>query len=56
MSEQGDDPLEVAAQAPQAVDEGRFAVVPEQWSAAVGNRSTMLVSGEQPALPTPTRR
>jgi NAD(P)-dependent dehydrogenase (short-subunit alcohol dehydrogenase family) len=55
MSDQGDDPLHVAAQALEAVDEGRFAVIPEDWSAAVRHRSATLVNGVQPAIPIPAR-
>jgi NAD(P)-dependent dehydrogenase (short-subunit alcohol dehydrogenase family) len=51
MSDQGDDPLEVAAQGLRAMEEGRFAVLPQAWSSAVRNRAEILVSGRQPELP-----
>lgn len=54
MSDVGDDPLDVAAEALQAVDDGRFAIVPAAWMSAVEQRSVGLTSGRQPELPTPT--
>lgn len=54
MSDVGDDPLDVAAEALQAVEDGRFAVVPDEWTPAIEQRSVCLTSGRQPELPTPT--
>jgi NAD(P)-dependent dehydrogenase (short-subunit alcohol dehydrogenase family) len=54
MSEEGDDPVDVATRALDAVDEGRFAVIPEDWSRAVVDRANTLVAGRSPGLPEPT--
>lgn len=51
MSEEGQDPSDVAAQALKAVDEGIFAVLPEEWYPAVHARASTLTSGRQPAIP-----
>ncbi len=53
MSEVGDDPIDVAASALEAVAEGRFAVVPNDWSSALITRARMLAEGSQPRAPTP---
>jgi NAD(P)-dependent dehydrogenase (short-subunit alcohol dehydrogenase family) len=54
MSEIGDDPAAVAGQALEAVGRGTFAVVPDDWTAAVGERGTRLASGHQPIVPAPS--
>jgi NADP-dependent 3-hydroxy acid dehydrogenase YdfG len=53
MSPTGVDPADVADEALHAVQEGRFAVVPEAWRAAVLQRAENLVSGQPPTPPTP---
>ena len=53
MSDVGDDPLDVATEALAALDDGRFAVIPEEWHAAIADRAETLVSGRQPRLPEP---
>lgn len=54
MSAVGEDPDDVADDALAAVQEGRFAVVPRAWHAAVVRRSDRLVSGELPTVPVPS--
>lgn len=51
MSEHGADPQEVAAKALDAVASGQFAVLPEEWSDAVAQRTETLLNGRQPNLP-----
>jgi NADP-dependent 3-hydroxy acid dehydrogenase YdfG len=53
MSPTGVDPADVADEALHAVQEGRFAVVPAAWRAAVLQRAEHLVSGQPPTPPTP---
>lgn len=53
MSDEGEDPLDVAATALAAVDEGRFAVIPESWGPAVRDRADTLVTGRRPRIPSP---
>ncbi len=53
MSDQGEDPDVIAAQALEAVEAKRFAVLPKEWTAAVEERAAMLVSGHSPKLPRP---
>lgn len=53
MSEQGDDPLDIAKQALAALNEQRFAVLPSGWASAIEGRAAMLVTGSPPELPTP---
>ena len=55
MSATGQDPNEVADTALAAVRDGRFAVVPAEWGAAVRRRWDRIVDGDppQPAAPTP---
>ncbi len=55
MSEVGDDPIDVAALALEAVAEGRFAVIPDGWSSALFTRARMLAEGSQPRAPTHDR-
>jgi NAD(P)-dependent dehydrogenase (short-subunit alcohol dehydrogenase family) len=52
MSEVGVDPDDVAAGALAAADDGRFLVVPAEWTAAVVGRAERLVSGAAPGTPT----
>jgi NAD(P)-dependent dehydrogenase (short-subunit alcohol dehydrogenase family) len=53
MSDEGDDPREVALEAFSAVEEKRFAVLPREWSAAVELRAANLVGGAPPTIPEP---
>jgi NAD(P)-dependent dehydrogenase (short-subunit alcohol dehydrogenase family) len=53
MSEVGADADEVAADALGAAAEGRFLVVPAEWSSATTLRAERLASGEAPQLPAP---
>ncbi len=55
MSEHGEDPRDVASGALRALDAGRFAVIPEEWTSAVVARSEHLVRGDRPELPEPSR-
>lgn len=52
MSEEGDDPLDVAAEALRAVDNETFSVMPPGWADAVVERATRLVDGSQPEIPS----
>lgn len=56
MSPVGEDPDEVAAAALDACGQGRFAVIPDDWHAAVQERAARLVSGTPPAIPQPRLR
>ncbi|MBP2478413.1 NAD(P)-dependent dehydrogenase (short-subunit alcohol dehydrogenase family) [Crossiella equi] len=51
MSPEGVPPEEIAAAALRAVDEGRFAVVPEDWQETVVRQRRQLVRGELPEVP-----
>lgn len=51
MSEEGDDPVEVARHGLEALDQGRFAVVPSAWRRAVEARGERLASGDLPLMP-----
>jgi len=53
MSETGEDPDVVAAQALDAAAAGRFLVVPDEWRDAVRARAEGLVAGAAPTLPAP---
>lgn len=55
MSPVGADPADVAEQALDGVREGRFLVVPDEWTDAVVERSERLIAGSQPGMPTPGR-
>ncbi len=55
MSQTGQDPAVLAAEAVNAAAQGRFAVVPPQWHTAVVTGSQSLVTGHPPTPPTPTR-
>ena len=54
MSPIGDDPDDVAAVALDACRQGRFAVIPDEWHAAVRERAARLTAGIPPALPEPS--
>ena len=54
MSEVGADPDHVAAEALAAADDGRFLVVPSEWTPAVVSRAEHLVSGAAPVALTPS--
>ncbi|MEJ3657448.1 SDR family NAD(P)-dependent oxidoreductase [Actinomycetes bacterium KLBMP 9759] len=53
MSEEGEDPADIAAEALTAVRAGRFGVVPGEWHREIVRRSERLVAGEQPVMPSP---
>ncbi len=53
MSETGEDPAVVAADAVTAAAAGRFAVVPREWQPAVLAGAQQLVTGHPPTPPTP---
>lgn len=52
MSDQGDDPRDIAVQALEAVDSRRFAVLPDEWASAIEKRAETLVSGRRPEAPS----
>jgi NAD(P)-dependent dehydrogenase (short-subunit alcohol dehydrogenase family) len=53
MSDAGDDPNEVAAQALEAAEAGTFLVTPTQWTHAMTVRTNRLISGLVPNVPSP---
>ena len=53
MSDQGDDPRDIALEALAAVNDERFAVLPAEWVSAIEKRTETLVSGRHPITPTP---
>jgi NAD(P)-dependent dehydrogenase (short-subunit alcohol dehydrogenase family) len=53
MSPTGADPADVAELALTAVREGRFLVVPDEWTGAIVERSERLIDGAEPRIPTP---
>lgn len=53
MSDIGDDPADVAAEALRGIDDGRFIVLPEEWKDAVRERAERLTTGTMPEPPTP---
>ncbi|GLW10448.1 dehydrogenase [Microtetraspora sp. NBRC 13810] len=53
MSAEGEDPAAVAAEALEAVREGRFAVIPAPWHDEIVRRAHRLTSGAQPETPKP---
>jgi NADP-dependent 3-hydroxy acid dehydrogenase YdfG len=53
MSPVGEDPADVATEALTAVRQGRFAVVPPAWRAAILQRAERLVAGHPPVPPGP---
>jgi NADP-dependent 3-hydroxy acid dehydrogenase YdfG len=53
MSPVGDDPDDVAAEALAAVDQGRFAVMPQEWRRSIVARAEYLTSGAVPTPPAP---
>ena len=53
MSPIGEDPDDVATAALRACREGRFAIIPDEWQAAVRERAARLAAGIPPALPEP---
>ena len=54
MSETGDDPKVVASQALHALDQGSFAVFPDDWNQALLDRARRLAAGDPPVLPAPS--
>jgi hypothetical protein len=54
MSEVGADPDDVATEVLAAADDGRFLVVPAEWTPAVVGRAERLVSGAAPETPSPS--
>lgn len=53
MSDQGENPDDVARHALAAVSEGQFAVVPDEWSSAIKERAARLTTGRSPETPQP---
>jgi NAD(P)-dependent dehydrogenase (short-subunit alcohol dehydrogenase family) len=53
MSDEGDDPAEVARLALEAVDQRRFSVVPGEWVAALQERAVTIATGRRPTTPEP---
>ncbi|MCP3803285.1 SDR family NAD(P)-dependent oxidoreductase [Allokutzneria sp. A3M-2-11 16] len=51
MSAEGVAPADVAAETLKAIDDGVFAVVPEEWHAAVVDRTRRIVAGLPPTFP-----
>ena len=51
MSPEGADPADVAGLAVDAVNAGRFLVVPDEWARAVGVRTERLLAGAVPVMP-----
>jgi len=57
MSEIGEDPHDnVAATALAAAEQGRFPVVPREWTGAVRHQSDMLLGGSAPKMPVPSTK
>jgi NAD(P)-dependent dehydrogenase (short-subunit alcohol dehydrogenase family) len=56
MSPIGADPDEVAVAALDACRQGRLAVIPEEWHAAVQERAARLTAGTPPVMPAPRER
>lgn len=54
MSDVGADPRDVADEMLDAARAGRFAIVPDEWRAAVVHRARRLVDGRPPEPPAPT--
>ncbi|WP_148575380.1 SDR family NAD(P)-dependent oxidoreductase [Nocardioides caldifontis] len=54
MSEIGDDPAEVAADALAAARAGQFLVTPSGWEEAIQRRTDLLTTGGTPQMPRPT--
>lgn len=54
MSSEGIDPSDVAAEALATIEDGTFAVIPQQWQQAVVTSATRLASGQRPEAPAPT--
>lgn len=56
MSDQGVDPAEIAADALEALDQGRFTVLPGEWTDELTRRAQRIASGRQPPqLPVPNQ-
>lgn len=53
MSEVGADPDELATLALEAVDAGRFVIMPPEWAAPVRERAARLAGGLPPSFPRP---
>jgi NAD(P)-dependent dehydrogenase (short-subunit alcohol dehydrogenase family) len=54
VSSDGVDPSHVAAQALATLDDGTFAVIPDEWRNAVVTRAARLASGQRPQSPMPS--
>lgn len=54
MSEHGADPMDVARDALAEMQEGRFAIVPDEWREAIRQRGEALAAGLAPTMPEPT--
>lgn len=53
MSDQGADPADVAEHALEAVDQGRFIQLPEEWTDEITRRAQRIATGQPPQLPAP---
>jgi len=53
MSEEGDDPVEVAQRGLRAATDGQFAVIDDEWADALHTRARTLSGGGRPELPLP---
>ncbi|WP_232662637.1 SDR family NAD(P)-dependent oxidoreductase [Pseudonocardia sp. TRM90224] len=53
MSQDGEDPADIAAEALAAIDAGRFGVIPGEWHREIVRRGERLAAGEQPLMPSP---
>lgn len=53
MSDEGEDPQDIATQALAAVDSRQFAVLPDEWASAIEERAATLVTGRYPETPIP---
>ena len=54
ISPVGVDPADVADEALAAIEQGRFAVMPQEWRRSVLDRAEHLTSGRTPTPPTPS--
>lgn len=54
MSEEGDDPADIAREALDALNSTRFVVMPSMWRQSVIDRGQRLAVGQRPELPKPT--
>ena len=50
MSPEGEDPMDVAHAALEAVDDDRFIVMPHEWCAGLHDRANITCSGDRPRM------